>query len=78
MLRPWRIYFYLNIWGEWIEQGFRRMAAQHNPAGIRLLVYGMGKAKGVIEGCERVWDCHLGPNCAHIPTIEQRLDLQAR
>ena len=40
--------------GEWIEQGFRRMAAQHNPAGIRPLVYGMGKPKAVIEGSERV------------------------
>ena len=53
MLCPWRIYFYL-IYGGRCEQGFRRMAALNNPAGIRLLVYGMGKGKGGIEGFERV------------------------
>ena len=30
------------------------MAARNKPAGIRLLVYGMGKGKGGIEGFERV------------------------
>ena len=32
------------------EQGFRRMAARNKPAGIRSLVYGMGKGKAVIQG----------------------------
>ena len=32
------------------EQGFRRMAARNKPAGIRSLVYGMGKGKARIEG----------------------------
>ena len=32
------------------EQGFRRMAARNKPAGIRSLVYGMGKGKAGIEG----------------------------
>ena len=31
-------------------QGFRRMAARNKPAGIRSLVYGMGKGKVRIEG----------------------------
>ena len=31
-------------------QGFRRMAARNKPAGIRVLVYGRGKSKAVIEG----------------------------
>ena len=31
-------------------QGFRRMAARNKPAGIRVLVYGRGKGKAVIEG----------------------------
>ena len=31
------------------------MAAKNKPAGIRSLVYGMGKGKGGIEGFERVW-----------------------
>ena len=31
-------------------QGFRRMAARNKPAGIRVLVYGIGKGKAVIEG----------------------------
>ena len=53
MLCPWRIYFYL-IYGGKCEQGFRRMAAQNSPAGIRLLVYGVGEGKGGIEGFERV------------------------
>jgi hypothetical protein len=53
MLCPWRIYFYLIYRGN-CEQGFRRMAARNKPAGIRSLVYGMGKGKGGIEGFERV------------------------
>jgi UDP-glucose 4-epimerase len=36
-------------WGK-CEQGFRRMAARNKPAGIRSLVYGMGKGKVGIEG----------------------------
>ena len=36
-------------WGKY-EQGFRRMAARNKPAGIRSLVYGMGKGKVRIEG----------------------------
>jgi hypothetical protein len=32
------------------EQGFRRMAARNKPAGIRSLVYGIGKGKVRIEG----------------------------
>ena len=47
--------------GEWIEQGFRRMAAQHNPAGIRLLVYAPSEAKGGIEGCWARADPALKP-----------------
>jgi hypothetical protein len=31
-------------------QGSRRMAARNKPAGIRSLVYGMGKSKVRIEG----------------------------
>ena len=31
------------------------MAARNKPAGIRLLVYGIDKGKGGIEGFERVW-----------------------
>ncbi len=31
-------------------QGFRRMAARNKPAGIRSLVYGIGKGKERIEG----------------------------
>jgi hypothetical protein len=31
-------------------QGFRRMAARNKPAGIRFLVYGIGKGKVRIEG----------------------------
>jgi hypothetical protein len=31
-------------------QGFRRMAARNKPAGIRALVYGIGKGKAGIEG----------------------------
>jgi hypothetical protein len=53
MLRPWRIYFYLTYGGK-CEQGFRRMAARNKPAGIRSLVYGVGKGKVGIEGFERV------------------------
>jgi hypothetical protein len=36
-------------WGK-CEQGFRRMAARNKPAGIRSLVYGIGKGKVCIEG----------------------------
>jgi hypothetical protein len=36
-------------WGN-SKQGFRRMAARNKPAGIRSLVYGIGKGKAVIEG----------------------------
>ena len=32
------------------EQGFRRTAARNKPAGIRSLVYGIGKGKVRIEG----------------------------
>jgi len=35
-------------WGK-CEQGFRRMAARNKPAGIRSLVYGVGKGKVRIE-----------------------------
>ncbi len=31
-------------------QGFRRMAARNKPAGIRSIVYGVGKGKVRIEG----------------------------
>ena len=41
---------FLNITRGRCEQGFRRMAARNKPAGIRSLVYGMGKGKAVIEG----------------------------
>jgi hypothetical protein len=36
-------------WGN-RTQGFRRMAARNKPAGIRSLVYGIGKGKVRIEG----------------------------
>ena len=36
-------------WGKCV-QGFRRMAARNKPAGIRSLVYGIGKGKVRIEG----------------------------
>ncbi len=36
-------------WGKCL-QGFRRMAGKNTPAGIRVLVYGMGKGKVGIEG----------------------------
>ncbi len=36
-------------WGKCL-QGFRRMADKNTPAGIRPLVYGMGKGKAGIEG----------------------------
>jgi hypothetical protein len=47
-------------------QGFRRMAASNKPAGIRSLVYGIGKGKGGIEGFRRVlapliWGVDLSP-----------------
>ena len=41
---------FLNITRGKCEQGFRRMAARNKPAGIRSLVYGMGKGKVCIEG----------------------------
>ena len=49
------------------EQGFRRMAARNKPAGIRSLVYGMGKGKVRIEGLsvldqaerDRLFGCFL-------------------
>jgi len=41
---------FLNITRGKCEQGFRRMAARNKPAGIRSLVYGMGKGKVRIEG----------------------------
>jgi len=48
-------------------QGFRRMAARNKPAGIRSLVYGIGKGKVRIEGfsvsrhLRRFKNAHLGP-----------------
>jgi hypothetical protein len=36
-------------WGKCL-QGFRRMAGKSTPAGIRSLVYGVGKGKVGIEG----------------------------
>ena len=36
-------------WGN-SEQGFRRLAARNKPAGLRSLVYGIGKGKVRIEG----------------------------
>ena len=41
---------FLNITRGKCEQGFRRIAARNKPAGIRSLVYGMGKGKVRIEG----------------------------
>ena len=41
---------FLNITRGKCEQGFRRMAARNKPAGIRSLVYGIGKGKVRIEG----------------------------
>ena len=41
---------FLNITRGKCEQGFRRMAGKNKPAGIRSLVYGMGKGKVRIEG----------------------------
>jgi hypothetical protein len=40
----------LSLGGGNTLQGFRRMAARNKPAGIRSLVYGVGKGKGRIEG----------------------------
>ncbi len=37
-------------------QGFRRMAARNKPAGIRSLVYGIGKGKVRIEGLSVSYD----------------------
>jgi len=44
-------------WGKCL-QGFRRMAGENTPAGIRSLVYGMGKGKAGIEGLSvsRPWN----------------------
>ena len=36
--------------GEWIRQGFLRMAAKNKPAGIRAEVYWMPKAKVRLQG----------------------------
>jgi hypothetical protein len=57
-------------WGNG-QQGFRRMAAKNKPAGIRVLVYGIGKGKAVIEGLSvstlnqaehyRFWPLSCGP-----------------
>ena len=41
---------FLNLTRGKCEQGFRRMAARNKPAGIRSLVYGIGKGKVRIEG----------------------------
>ena len=53
----------LMSWGK-CEQGFRRMAARNKPAGIRSLVYGMGKGKVRIEGLsvldQAEHDCFFG------------------
>jgi hypothetical protein len=54
MLCPFEKNLYKDSWvavGGWgkCEQGFRRMAARNKPAGIRSLVYGMGKGKAGIE-----------------------------
>jgi len=43
-------------------QGFRRMAARNKPAGIRVLVYGMGKGKAVIEGLSVSAYLYIGAN----------------
>ena len=57
MLCPFGNFLWKVLDAVWIErrwgkcmQGFRRMAARNKPAGIRSLVYGMGKGKAVIEG----------------------------
>ena len=60
MLCPFEKNLYKDPWLRWIErelirwgkceQGFRRMAARNKPAGIRSLVYGIGKGKACIEG----------------------------
>jgi hypothetical protein len=41
-------------------QGFRRMAARNKPAGIRSLVYGIGKGKVRIEGLSVSTTSHMG------------------
>jgi hypothetical protein len=41
-------------WGKCL-QGFRRMAGKNTPAGIRSLVYGIGKGKVGIEGLSVSW-----------------------
>jgi hypothetical protein len=45
-------------WGKCL-QGFRRMAGKNTPAGIRSLVYGMGKGKAGIEGLSVSLSCEL-------------------
>jgi hypothetical protein len=55
MLCPFEKNLYKDPWvavGGWGngQQGFRRMAAGNKPAGIRSLVYGIGKGKAGIEG----------------------------
>ena len=62
MLRPWRIYFYLNR-GE-LRAGLSPKGSAKHPAGIRSLVYGVGKSKGGIEGFERVGGL---PRCNDLP-----------
>jgi hypothetical protein len=42
------------IWGK-VRAGLSPNGSVNQPAGIRLLVYGMGKGKGCIEGFERVY-----------------------
>jgi hypothetical protein len=48
------------------------MAARNKPAGIRSLVYGIGKGKAVIEGLSvsagRAWDRYL-PRGESVPLI---------
>ena len=54
-----KTFFKKSAWVRWVErglntrgkceQGFRRMADRNKPAGIRSLVYGIGKGKADIE-----------------------------
>jgi len=52
-------------WGK-CEQGFRRMAARNKPAGIRSLVYGIGKGKGRIEGLSVSFKGNFDQEQAHL------------
>ena len=55
MLCPWRIYFYLMYRGK-VRAGLSpNGSVKNNPAGIRSIVYGMGKGKGGIEGSSVFW-----------------------